>query len=603
MKILLIFPPQWTPLSPHFALPSLLGQLKNAGFDTRILDLNIEFYNKILTRQHITESLNKAFSDQDRLLKEISKVHSASKQFHEYPEDIQNKIVKYTRIKEYKTSRQYEVENIPEIIEEAAKALKSEEYFYDPVFLIRSLNIIDTALDMASLPFYPSKITFDNYSNPLFKLNFESIKRYCFDKETNMYVDFFEEKSREIAEEEYDYIGISINSSSQIVPGLTLANMLKNHTKAHVNIGGNFFGRVVETLEKKHEFFELFADSILVEEGERPVIELAEYLSGSRKIEDVSNLVYLQNGRVMVNPKVCETQLDAMSNLCLEGFALNQYFVPEIVLPFQSSRGCYWRKCSFCDQDFGQNLNIKNIDKLINEIKEIKDKYNISHFEFIDESIAPAYVQEFADRLKSDNLNIKYFCNARLETSFSKDILQQARDSGLRMVLWGLESGSTKIMKLINKGIDIDKRIDILTDSRNSDIWNFAFIFFGFPAETTEDALKTIDLLCSNKNVVNSYGRSVFTMGKHTRLRENPSKYGITEICEVQEEFSPSYDFKTNVGMSKQELNEVIKLCTETCNKAYGNPLWAYLRYREILFLYICKYGVDWVENYKLELS
>ena len=37
-----------------------------------------------------------------------------------------------------------------------------------------------------------------------------------------------------------DYIGISINSSSQVIPGLTLANMLKTNSNAHINIGGNF---------------------------------------------------------------------------------------------------------------------------------------------------------------------------------------------------------------------------------------------------------------------------------------------------------------------------------------------------------------------------
>ena len=46
MKYLLIFPPQWTPISPHFALSSLLGQLKSAGFDAEGMDLNIDFFNK-----------------------------------------------------------------------------------------------------------------------------------------------------------------------------------------------------------------------------------------------------------------------------------------------------------------------------------------------------------------------------------------------------------------------------------------------------------------------------------------------------------------------------------------------------------------------------
>ena len=604
MKILLIFPPQWTPLSPHFALPSLLGQLKNAGYDAKALDLNIDFYNKILTKKYLTNALNTAFNSQEKLLKEISKVHSPTKQFQDYSEDIQNKLVKYSKIKEYKTQKQYETANIPDVIEETVQIMRSKDRFYDPESFVRALNLIDVGLDMASLPFYPSKITFDNYTNPFFKLNLESIKRYCFDKETNMFIDYYDEILPEIINENYNYIGISINSSTQIVAGLTLANKLKNKTGAHINIGGNFFGRVTDVLAEKKDFFDLFAHSVLIEEGEKPVIELAKYLNGEITIETVSNLIYLNNNsEITVNEKATPTKLDEMSNISLEGYSLDKYFVPEIVLPFQSSRGCYWRKCSFCDQDFGQNFNVKTVEKLINEMKEIKEKYGITHFEFIDESVAPSYFSEMSQRLIEENFGINYFSNARLERAFSKEILKNARESGLRMALWGFESGSEDVMKLINKGIDIDQRINVLTDSRESDIWNFAFIFFGFPTETREDALKTVELLCENRKVISSYGRSVFTMGKHTRLRENPEKYGITEICEAQEEFSPSYDFKTDTGMNKKELNEVLKLCTDTCNKMYNNPLWMYLRYREILFLYISRLGADWVENYKLNLS
>ena len=43
MKTLLLFPPQWTPVSPHFALPSLLGQLKAKGYEAFGMDLNRDF--------------------------------------------------------------------------------------------------------------------------------------------------------------------------------------------------------------------------------------------------------------------------------------------------------------------------------------------------------------------------------------------------------------------------------------------------------------------------------------------------------------------------------------------------------------------------------
>ncbi len=601
MKTLLLFPPQWTPIAPHFALPSLLGQLKANGYDSEVMDLNINFYNKILNPDFVKNSIFKAVDNNQNLLSEIAQYIKEGKDFSEYPLKIQNKIVKYTKVKEYITQKQSALANFPDMAKEALDIIKGEN-FYNPEILIKSVNIMDTVLEMASLPYFPSKISLDNYSNPFFKLNFENIKYFVFDEDTNIFIEYYKTVLDDIKSKNPDYIGISINSSSQVIPGLTLANILKNKLNAHINIGGNFFGRVKEAIVKNPEFFDLFCDTVLVEEGERPVVELARYINGEIKIEEVSNLIYQKDGKTVVNETKKPMKLDEMAIVSLDGYDFKKYFAPEVILPFQSSRGCYWGKCSFCDQDFGQNFNVKNVDKLTDEFIKLKEKYGVKYFEFIDESVGPSYLSELTEKIEEKNIDINYFFDARLENTFAKDLLQKAFKSGLRMVLWGLESGSDSVMKLINKGIDIDKRLEILKNSSDSGVWNFAFIFFGFPTETVEDAKKTIKLICENKDIIHSYGRSVFTMGKHTKLKDEPEKYGITAVYPAQDEFSPTYTFDCT-GMKKEELNSILKECTQTCNMAYNNPLWMFLRYREYLFLYLSKYGKDWVYNYKLDFN
>jgi len=601
MKTLLIFVPQWTPVSPHFALPSLVGQLKTGGFDAKSLDLNIDFYNKILNPDFIKNSILKAVDSNSKILKEIEPFIKKGKQFKDYPLKIQNKLVRYSKVKEYINEKQEALAVFPDMVQEALRIIKGDK-FYNPELLVKSINIIDAALDMASLPYYPSKISLDNYSNPFFKLNFENIKYFVFDKDTNIFIEYYKTVLEDIIKENYDYIGISINSSSQIVPGLTLSNMLKEKTNAHINIGGNFFGRVKEAIVKNPSFFDLYCNSVLVEEGERPVVELARYINGEISIEEVSNLIYKKDNKVIVNDTKPPMRLDEMSMVSLDGYNLSQYFAPEIILPFQSSRGCYWGKCSFCDQDFGQNHSIKNPEKLTDEFIKLKNDYNIRYFEFIDESVSPAYLNELSDKIQEKNIDIKYFFDARLETSFTKELMEKAHKNGLTMVLWGLESGSDSVMKLINKGIDLSMRLEILKNSSDAGIWNFAFIFFGFPTETKEDARKTIELLTSNREIIHSYGRSVFTMGKHTKLKDEPEKYGITAVYPAVDEFSPTYTFDS-VGMTKDELNEVLKECTNSCAVSYGNPLWMYLRYREYLFLYTARYGTKWVSGYKFDVN
>ena len=594
-KLLLIFPPQWTPISPHFAIPQLVGQLKAKGFNASALDLNIDFFNEILTPDSLKYSIQLAQNELEILKKNLMTVFSIEKKSSDYTFEEQIFLYRYNQINKFLQTNNDFLSIIPSIIENAKTTVKNND-FYSPAKLIESVNIIDRALEVISIPYSPLKIEFEGITNPFFKFNYKNIKYFVEDKKTNIFRKYYENKIDEIINKKADFIAISLNSSSQIIPGLTLTYMLKKKTKAHINIGGNFFGRITDELSKHKEFFKIFADSVSIEEGEGPIIEVAKYINGIISIKEVPNLLYYENGCVHQNEKMKPIKLDDMANMDLSDYDFKKYFAPEIVIPYQSSRGCYWGKCSFCDQDFGQNFNIKKIDKVISEFKEFKEKYNINSFEFIDESVSPSYLKDLSYKLKENNININFFIDARLETDFTKETLELAHKSGLQMILWGLESGSDDVLKLINKGIDLNKRFDILRDSKNAGIWNFAFIFFGFPTETKKDALQTIDMLIKNNDIIHSYGRSVFTMGRHAKLSREPEKYGITKIYPAEDEFSPNIKFEAR-GMNKNELKEILDHCIKECAKAYNNPLWMYLRYREWLFLYIKKYGSDWVKN------
>lgn len=598
MNILYLFVPQWMPISPHFAIPSLMGQFEGSKHNVSAMDLNLKFYNKVLTRDYLSTSLKRAKELEKSLYGEVIKFYEKNRNFETYTLKQKNLIAKHVMIKKCLETNKDKINAIPVLIDGAVSIMRSKKHFYNPKLLLEALNIIDLAMEIVSMPYYPANITFSSYSNQSFEYTFESIKYFVFDEDTNIFADFYKDYIEEIKSKDANYIGISINSSSQIIPGLTLAHLLKKETNAHINIGGNYFGRLTESLLKRPEFFELFCDSLSVEEGERTVLEIAQYVDGELAIEEVGNLMYLKDGKVVLNKIKEPMHLNDMKPLSLKGFELDKYYVPEIILPFQTSRGCYWRKCSFCDHDFGQYYNVKKIDLLVEQIKYMKDKYGVTKFEFIDEAIGPKYLKEMSERFINENLDVTFFCDARTEEGYTQEVMNLAYKAGLRMVLWGVESGSRRVMELINKGIDFDKRLDVLRNAHNAGIFNFAFIFFGFPAETKEDAMQTIDLICNNSDIINVYGRSVFTMGNHTKLRENPEKYGVVGNSYQECEFSPTYTFKAK-GMTQEELKEVLDICKKRALEVYGNGLVFQFITRELLFLYIDKYGADEVSKFK----
>ena len=75
--------------------------------------------------------------------------------------------------------------------------------------------------------------------------------------------------------------GISITDLTQLIPALTMAAWIKeNLPDVHVTIGGNMLTRCAEGLVKRKDFFTLFADSVVLYEGEKPLLELARAVKG-----------------------------------------------------------------------------------------------------------------------------------------------------------------------------------------------------------------------------------------------------------------------------------------------------------------------------------
>ena len=337
----------------------------------------------------------------------------------------------------------------------------------------------------------------------------------------------------------------------------------------------------------------------MYEEGERSTIELLEHLEGKRRIEDVSGLIYLdKTGKVNKTPKKEPENLTKLAMSDLTGFPLKKYFLPEIIMPIQLSRGCYWKKCTFCDHYFGQDYNVKDLDVLINELKNYQTKYGINNFEFTDDCISPALLKNFSQKIIEANLKINWYCDLRLENAFTQEILELAYQAGLKMVLWGFEAGSKRVMELINKGIDIDNRFEILRRASNAGIYNFAYIFTGFPTETYEEAMQTVNAVCDNSDIIHAYGTGTFSLGKHSFINFNPEKFGITKLPDDRE-FSADAKYTMQNGLSNEQLDEIDKICIKKSIEKSQNPAWMFLFYRELLFLYIVKYGRNKVLNMK----
>ena len=592
--VLLTLTPQWTPLSPYYALPILAGEIEQAGFSCLIRDLNIEYFNAILTPENLTWCRIGA-DERLQTLREEYIISIADLGPAAFSAD--NNL--YSEIQGKIEQCELHWDIIINNIEKAKEIIKDEKQFYEPQNIQWAFQIICQGLDIASLPYYPSKIMLRDFRNRNHKLTIDSVIEAVNNEAENPFIRFYRSVLPSIQDINPLMVGISINAFSQVVGGLTLAKLLKESLPdSHISMGGNFFTRVINTLQTKPEFFKNFCHSLTYEEGEIPVTTLIDVLKTGKDLSIVPNLLYLKDDKVIMTEKCCPRPLNEIALPKFPGVDLSEYLSPEIVLPIQASRGCYWKKCTFCDHDYGVQYNIKDPKKLIAEMRALKDGYNIKNFEFIDEAISPSYLKKMSEAILEDKLDIRWFIYARTEKGFSKELLDLAYKAGCRMIMWGVESGSMRIMKLINKGVDLENRFDPLKNANAAGIWNFCFTFFGFPTETSEEAMQTINMIMDNKEIINSFGQSVFTLGKHTQIREQPEKFGIINIKEDEEDLSTKLHYEITEGMSKTQVSKACELCTAISDRIYFSPLWFSIGFREFLHLYLDKYGLDYVKEY-----
>ncbi|MBI3927144.1 MAG: radical SAM protein [Armatimonadetes bacterium] len=601
-EAVLVFPPQWSPRHPHYALTALGGHLRSRGFHVHLADLNLEFYERVLTPEYLARS-------RDRLMVQYRYLYPramlASMTQRMSPE-LQFEAMKYMAMEKFLKEHGALLEELPDKVLDAVETLRDPRRFYNPEFLVAALYVLDRALELVSLPYHPAQLSLAFFEQPDCLLATEDLVRITGDSERNMFFEFMREQAQKLLELAPRSIGISINAFSQVVPGLTLARWLREHAPegCHINIGGNFFHRVADVLQERPRFFEVFCHSLVLGEGERPMeLLLGELRNPCPDLSRVPGLLYLHGDRVERTATQRALPMTEVGIQDLEGLSLERYLAPEPVLCIRASKGCYWARCSFCDTFYGVEHERRTLDQLVAEIRHVRDRYGVRHFQFIDDCIPPRRMKAMAERFLEEDLRVEWFCNGRLDKGFHQEILEVAHRAGLRMVLWGVESGSSRILGLINKGVHCDGRFDLLRRSAEVGIWNFAYIFFGFPTETREEAMLTIEMLCARRDIIHSYGRSVFTLGKHSELYRNREKYGILSVVQDVEELSTNLHYASQEGMTDREVDEMMKLCTSRCTEAWGRSLWFFLRYRENIHLYLSRYGLAYVDQTRVHVN
>ncbi|MCP9455952.1 MAG: B12-binding domain-containing radical SAM protein [Nitrospira sp.] len=555
MKVLLLFPPTWHPSQPYLSLPSLTGFLRQGGVsDVSQRDLGIELLDRLLTKDYGVVVYRQLLDLQRRLERNPSGDTGYGSREH------------YSKIVESLDRFPYLAERI-----ELAKETLRGEGFYDLDAYRASLFLIDRWLEVISTVYFPTRLTVvDNQFGDYSIYSSKDLLQVVSDEARNPYRVLMRELFiPSIISANPDLIGVSITATSQIIPGLTLCKLIKEAAlDLHVTIGGSIFTRLVDNVRRCPRLFEL-TDDIVVFEGETALLELINQLAGKKEYGKVPNLIYRQNGRVIVNQPFYSENVNQLPAPDYDGFPLDRYLSPEPVLPVQFSRGCYYKDCAFCALTLDhQNFRQKDPARTLDELEWLKQRYGARHFFFTDECLALAPTRRLCQQMIERRLDLKWTCEMRFEKNLTRDLLALMRDAGCLKIVFGLESFNQRVMELMKKGIKQEWVRRITNDCVDLGIAVHCYIIVGFPTETEEEALETMHFIVDNRKLCESFGFScqpcLFDLEKEAPIMSDPAEYGIRRIMRPSsEDLSLGFFYEVQSGMTPEQAEKVYQYVYE----------------------------------------
>jgi anaerobic magnesium-protoporphyrin IX monomethyl ester cyclase len=509
MTIAIIYPPTCDPTAPYLSVPILTAWLRSHGKEVLPIDANIEAYDYLLQKKVMLNMLEKIRVRYWNLDKNPSLSHKEQMKYMVLHSTLEG------------------LSWVPDIIDDAVNVLRdcTGIRFYNEKEYERAITTIEAGLQIISAAYYPLNVDFKGYRTPFSILSPDQI-RVDGKLENDPFHETFITVGDRISENDITLAGISMAFPGQIQPGFSLALYLKERfPEIHLTVGGPAITQILLRHETENQLKILGPfDSAIIYEGEQALLDLAI------SIENGEKPVGIINGSI-------DKPVKDLPPPDFDGLPLEKYLSPELVLPYDPTRGCYWGKCAFCHYGLCSTgtarYRERNISDMVNHIKHISEKWQCRNFYFSQDAFLPKTAQRLGFALKENNLDIRWSTDMRPETALTPDMCKALKNGGALSIALGIESASPRVLKLINKGIDVNAMKDAIKNLSSAGIAVETMCFNNFPTEKLKDALTTIEFIRENKKWIALFINGRFGLSHGSRVANHPEEFGISEIWQV----------------------------------------------------------------------
>ena len=305
------------------------------------------------------------------------------------------------------------------------------------------------------------------------------------------------EYAQHILKEGFDCLALSINEIN-LHSTRFLIHLIKGlNPNLPIIIGGP------DVHEKNKLLLEDFEKGLInvgiIGEGEESVLDSLKIIQGLVP-HDPSGLLTPANVKTK-SFKVKRGSID-FSKLPIPHF--QDFDIPSYrlkVLPIMMSRGCV-AACSYCTEFVTwRSYRIRDAQAVFEELKHHVEVYGIESFLFCDSLINgnPVMLESLVDLILEKELKIKWQAYARADKNLTRELLFKMAKAGCEHLNIGFESGSNKILKLMNKATTVEEGDRVAKDAYDAGIGLRGLFIIGFPGEEEQDFNQTLSFIYRNK--------------------------------------------------------------------------------------------------------
>ncbi|MFE9500805.1 RiPP maturation radical SAM C-methyltransferase [Streptomyces collinus] len=422
--------------------------------------------------------------------------------------------------------------------------------------------------------------------------------------------EFVAELAGKIAELEPDVVGFT-STFQQNTAALATAKYIKRLLPAVKTVmgGANCDGDLGAA---RHRNFS-FVDFVVRGEGEVVFPQLISEIAGNQDFANIPGLCWWdQEGVSVANPTIAKPLLptDIVSPEYdefyerLNASAAKQWVQPRLIV--ESSRGCWWGEkhhCTFCGLNGSfMEFRSKSPDRFYNELLELVRRHKILDIEVVDNIIDISYINTLLPRLVETGYDLRLFYEVK--SNLKKEQLELLRKSGTLKIQPGIENLSSRVLKIMDKGVSGCQNVRTLRDAESLGLTVSWYYLYGFPGEEPADYETAVEQMPAIHHLQPCGGQTRILIERFSPYFNKPElgfsdlrpsrQYELVYDLPADELFDMAYTFDAPPlgidGTTVEELSEAIK----EWQANYANSRLVHWDMEDSILLANNRPGFDW---------